>query len=494
MRLVSYVYTMAMLVILVSTTASSQTIIECPANQLDLSKVDFTADNCNESSLQNYSMSDRSVWLSLTLPIADNLLNSQHPVGLFISGRMSTRVYINGVRIGEKGVPGLEADKEVAGELDWVGYVPRTVLNATSNQITMHISSFQNHWPRIYPISNIYFDTYRASTNDYLLHYLPTLIPLGAMLLSLIYLLRRMLLEPKAPNLAYLLILTLAATLQLAIEVFRGFYAYSYPFHDTRLAIIWFFAFIFGQALLAQSLNQFTQMKKRIPIAVCLGLILIVKLIVLDPDLQTTYSIQIPATLAACFIAFEQYHSKGNQYVPSIVLFAFSLLIMIAPYNFLDTYLYYCIAALLAYLFTYEAQSKVKQQNELALEKQRAEKLQLALEMKTQETTAQTITLKDSGKIIMIGVENILFCQGAGDYVDVVLPEETILHSGSLSHIITELPSYFIKVHRSYLVNAKHIAHMRRLPSGTGEIELVSGHVIPVSRRLMPKLKETLGG
>ena len=492
MRLVYLVCAMTVLNFLFSATAAALTIVECPANQLELSKVDFDADDCNESSLQDYSMSEKSVWILISLPIADNLLNSRQPIGLFISGRSSARVYINGVKIGEKGVPGLTSDQEIAGELDWVGYVPRSALDATPNHISMHLSSFQNHWPTIYPFNDIHFGVYEASTNGYLKHYLPTLIPLGAMLISLIYLLRRMLLEPKEPNLTYLLILTLAATLQLVTEVFRGFYAYSYPLHDTRLALIYLFAFIFGQALLAQTLNQFTQIKKRIPIVISVGLVVVSQFIIVEPDLETTYSILVPSVLAACLIAFEQYRNKKNHYVPSVVLFAFSLLIMIEPYKFLDIYLYYCIAGLLAYLFIYEAQNRVNQQNELILEKQRAEKLQLALDIKNQENTEQTITLKDSGKLIITPVESILFCQGAGDYVEVTLPEKTILHSGSLSGISKELPNYFIKVHRSYLANAKHIKHMKRLSSGIGELELSNGQIIPVSRRLLPKLKETL--
>jgi DNA-binding LytR/AlgR family response regulator len=173
-------------------------------------------------------------------------------------------------------------------------------------------------------------------------------------------------------------------------------------------------------------------------------------------------------------------------------LFVFVTLIAIAPNNFLDVYLYYCIAGLLAYLFSYEAQQKVNQQKELILEKQRAEKLQLVLDIKSTEHTADTITLKDSSKVIILRVEGILFCKGAGDYVEVYLPNRNILHSGSLSSIEEELPNYFMRVHRSYIVNAKHIAFMRRLPGGTGEIELFNGQVVPISRRLLPKLKEAL--
>lgn len=491
-RLVFYVFLITVLATLTSINAFAQTITECPANQLELSKVDFSASNCQETLLQSYKMSNKTAWLSIPFPVAEQLLNNPEPIGIFISGHISTKVFINGVKIGENGVSSLEAETEVAGKFDWVGYVPHKVLDKQVNNIVMHVSSFHADELHFNPFNRLYFDVYQGATNKHLFHYLPTFIPLGAMLLSLIYLIRQKVLDPKSSNVNYLLILTLAATLQLMTEVFRGLFAYTYPIHDLRLWAIWLFAFIFGQALLAQSLEQFTRMKKRYPIAISLGIILLLQLTVSNSDLQTAYCIHIPAVLAACFIAWDRYRQGQNRYTPAIVLLAFALLIIIAPYNFLDVYLYYCIAALLAYLFSYEAQNKIKQQNTLMLETQRAEKLQLALDMQAKENPTRTIALKNSGEIIMLAVENILFCQGAGDYVEVFSADKTILHSGSLSGIITELPNYFIKVHRSYVVNAKNITHMRRLPAGTGEIELSNGQVIPVSRRLLPKLKESL--
>ena len=492
MRLTLQVFAIILLGFISATHVDAQTAIECPASQLELKNVDFTANDCKEIDIQSYVMTSKSVWINLPLVIPDDLMKSQNPIGLFISGRASSRVYVTAINIGENGRSSIEATGEIIGDFDWVGYVPRSIINNKTNQLTLHISSFNAPREGFGPFNWLYVDAYRAPTTFYLKHYMPTLIPLGAMLLSLIYIIRRTLLEPKSKSLLYLLTLTVTATLQLLVEVFRGFYAYPYPWHDYRLDLIWFLMMLFGLALFTQCLNQFTRLKKRYPIISCLMLIVVFRFVILDPDLRTTYALLVPVIMAVGFIAYERFRDKEAQYLPLAILLAFASLIYIAPYNFLDVYLYYCIAALLAYLFTYEAHSKVQQQNELLLEKQRAEKLQLALELKVQEDTEQTITLKDSGKMIRVKVEHILFCQGAGDYVEVRLTNKTILHSGSLSGMTEQLPSYFIKVHRSYLVNAKHISHMRRLPAGTGEIELSNKHIIPVSRRLLPQLKEAL--
>ena len=497
MRLTFFLFTVMLTGFVFSVQVGAQTLktlIECPAKQLVLEKVDFNAEDCREIDTPEYVMNGRTIWVTMPLIIPNALIESQQPIGLFISGHMSNRVYLNGIKVGENGISSIVPENEIEGDLDWVAYLPRSTIKSEENQLTMHISSFNAQRKYIGPFNRIYVDVYQASTTYYLKHYMPTLIPLGVMLLSLIYIVRRLLLEPKSLGLIYLLVITLTATLQLLTEVYRGFYAYPYSLHDVRLDLIWLFSLIFGLALLLQSLHQFTQIKKRWAVCVWAALIVILRLQINEPDLQTAYTMLIPAILAAGFIAFERFRNKEKQYFPSIILFAFATLIYIAPYNFLDVYLYYCIAALMTYLFTEEAKNRVQQQNQLMLETQRAEKLQLALEMKAEETAEHKVTLKDSAKLIRINAEDILFCKGAGDYVEVCLTDKTILNSGSLSGMTEELPSYFIKVHRSYLVNAKHIAHMRRLPAGTGEIELSNGHIVPVSRRLLPKLKETLAG
>lgn len=474
------------------TQALAHEVIECPAKQLELSKVDFTVRECNTFSFQEYQMSGHSVWLLISVPDAINIKNTPQPVGLFISGPISAKVFVNGVAVGEKGKSSLQYDTETPGAFDWVGYVPETALKQTSNQIALHISNFHGRPLDFQAFNSLYFDLYQPATKKHLVHYWSTLIPLGAFLLSLIYLLRRFSIESKSLRLLSLLLLTLSATLQLLSEVSRGLYAYTYPVHDIRLNVILFFAFIFGQALLIQALTQFTQLKQKYALIVGLGLILILHFLLEDRDLQTASVIQIPVVIAACLILYERYRNKSQQYLPSIILFAFATLIYIAPNKFLDVYLYYCMAGLLAYFLNYEALNRAKRMQELAVEKQRAEKLLLVLELKAQEDADHSIAVKEAGKITMLKIKNILFCKGAGDYVEIYLANKTILHSGSLNNIVQDLPSYFIKVHRSYLVNAKHIVIMRRLPAGTGEIELSNGLVIPVSRRLLPKLKETL--
>lgn len=68
-------------------------------------------------------------------------------------------------------------------------------------------------------------------------------------------------------------------------------------------------------------------------------------------------------------------------------------------------------------------------------------------------------------------MDQISYCKGAGDYVEVVKTDKsTILYSRSLKELEKLLPSMFC----------------------TGNLNLVSKMTIPVSRRTMPMVRDSL--
>jgi DNA-binding LytR/AlgR family response regulator len=97
------------------------------------------------------------------------------------------------------------------------------------------------------------------------------------------------------------------------------------------------------------------------------------------------------------------------------------------------------------------------------------------------------------GRTHRISSQDIAYIKGAGDFVELVLTSgETHLHSATLNDLEDELPAYFLRVHRSYIANSKLIESLQRNASGTGELRLHSNHALPVSRRIMPKIKAAL--
>jgi DNA-binding LytR/AlgR family response regulator len=67
-----------------------------------------------------------------------------------------------------------------------------------------------------------------------------------------------------------------------------------------------------------------------------------------------------------------------------------------------------------------------------------------------------------------------------------------ILHGDSLSELEASLPATFVRVHRSHIVNTAHVRAMKREASGVGVLVLSNGAEIPVSRRVLPKVRVAL--
>lgn len=89
---------------------------------------------------------------------------------------------------------------------------------------------------------------------------------------------------------------------------------------------------------------------------------------------------------------------------------------------------------------------------------------------------APKLHLRVSRGIEDISASDILFIRSDGVYVEIVTHKETIVQRKLLKDIEKELPASFVRVHRSYIVNADYI-EARAAASLT-----VAGHDIPISR------------
>lgn len=74
------------------------------------------------------------------------------------------------------------------------------------------------------------------------------------------------------------------------------------------------------------------------------------------------------------------------------------------------------------------------------------------------ESADQYIEVKSNRRINRLRIDDILFVQGMGNYVTYVntAGNRTIVYS-SLKSAHAQLPDFFVRLHRSYLVNRKHI-------------------------------------
>jgi DNA-binding LytR/AlgR family response regulator len=129
------------------------------------------------------------------------------------------------------------------------------------------------------------------------------------------------------------------------------------------------------------------------------------------------------------------------------------------------------------------------------------EQLQTALERVesrmeyTRDATqvARQLAIRNQGSVMLVSVDDVLFFKGAGDYVEIHLKDTgTELHSKSLEALQKLLPVYFIRVHKSYLVDMRQVSRILVHGGGKYELELHNGAVIPLSRNRYKEVQELL--
>lgn len=81
--------------------------------------------------------------------------------------------------------------------------------------------------------------------------------------------------------------------------------------------------------------------------------------------------------------------------------------------------------------------------------------------------------------------DELLYCESQGNYVNFQLHDQKIVSRMTLSQLEQELPSYFIRTHRSFLANPKLVNRMER-----HQLHL-KGHTVPISSTYLEAIQET---
>ncbi|MBL9201408.1 MAG: response regulator transcription factor [Opitutaceae bacterium] len=106
---------------------------------------------------------------------------------------------------------------------------------------------------------------------------------------------------------------------------------------------------------------------------------------------------------------------------------------------------------------------------------------------------ARYLAVRKSGRIELVGVDDVLYVRGADDYSELVLRDgRRELHDKSLERLQGLLPADFERIHRSYLVRLSAAKALRPQEGSGYELELRSGERLPVGRTRYPALRERL--
>lgn len=105
--------------------------------------------------------------------------------------------------------------------------------------------------------------------------------------------------------------------------------------------------------------------------------------------------------------------------------------------------------------------------------------------------TLDQIPCSGHNRIVIIATKDVEFAYS--DLSGVHVQTATQKATSQLTLKVIEDKTSLIRCHRQFLVNVKAIKEIKLLENGLAEIITQSGHPIPVSRRYLKALKETLG-
>ncbi len=135
--------------------------------------------------------------------------------------------------------------------------------------------------------------------------------------------------------------------------------------------------------------------------------------------------------------------------------------------------------------------AQILQKQSLAEETERIQKL---LEhWRTERPYLRRILVRKAGKYIILKVDDILWVEAMGDYVNLRTAHDSFLILHSLSEIEERLdPGHFIRAHRTSLIRLEAIQEVIPWTNGRLKVRLTGGQEIMTSRSGAQRLKKLM--
>ncbi len=437
------------------------------------------------------------IWVKGSVDLPAEVLESPRAAFVFLSVEGSSRIYVNEHIIGMSGTPARTKAEEVAGRLDTAIFIPRQFLNEGKNTITVLLSGHHSRVPFSHTLHRFGIGFDINPQHRLMQRYWPSMLTFGVFIIGGFYfaaisLFRRRTFADGFMSSMALSAASLIATCQLIVEVLRGVWAYPYSFHEIRLFLIVSLSIGVGASLLYHTLCRFDVQRRKTLLGLTILVMFAGALLIPSFDNKSSWAILV-ATLSAAAIALSHFKTQSNDaFLYGGVFLVFSLLNVLAPHQFLDSNYYFVLALLLLTLFLSQARLLWSFERKYVESEFQRRQLEAVLGELSDENE-HFLIVDTNARRERVSVEDIAYISGAGDYVAIHLVSgKEILHSTSLSALEDELPLSFLRVHRSHIVNTVQIKSLDRHTSGTGELSLNSGVVVPVSRRIMPRVRQRL--
>ncbi|MDQ3124362.1 MAG: LytTR family DNA-binding domain-containing protein [Pseudomonadota bacterium] len=415
----------------------------------------------------------REMWIRSTLAAP----TEDRPEALYIAGIVSSEIWLNGVRLGANGRPGDSAETEVPGRYQTAFLIQDSIWRPQGNVLVVHLSSFHGGLRLDQPVGALMVAPYPLATRSAFLAL--TFVAAGALFAAafgfgVIHLMRR------TGSSLTLAAMAGVAGLQAIVESLRSLYPYAYPFHVWRLSGIWLLAAAFSVLLAAYAASRFFPKARRTLTGIALVAVAST-LLVPGFDLKAGWALIIGASLAAVATAVGV-HRRRPGARPGLAWLALFLSVgLLFPMWLLDLSFFLLAASLILPLLMVEVirLSREDQGREAALTRAADQ--------------PDRLTVASSRGVELVPIVDIIAVVGADDYVELQLTDgRCLLHAARLDRLEIELPTGFLRIHRSVIANlAQATGYVRK--GGRWTLLMQDGDALPISRRRLPALRETLG-
>jgi two-component system response regulator LytT len=103
------------------------------------------------------------------------------------------------------------------------------------------------------------------------------------------------------------------------------------------------------------------------------------------------------------------------------------------------------------------------------------------------------LSVKKGFRIQVFPVDTVRYFKSANIYVELHMKDDRIeIYDKPLKQLVPLLPSNYIRIHKSYIVNTETIEEIQALGAGQYRVILKSGDSLPVSRQRIKMLRELM--
>ncbi|MBL8770191.1 MAG: response regulator transcription factor [Phenylobacterium sp.] len=414
----------------------------------------------------------RELWLRAAVPPR----RSMDPKAVFAIGVASSEVWFNGVRLGANGRPGAVAEAEIPGRYHFDVPIPETLWRPAGNELVVHMSAFHGGLRFVHPVGWLGVGAARQPSPLPLLAV--TFVAAGALAAAAfgfgaIHAMRR-----TGSSLA-LAALSGVAALQAAVEMLRHLWRYPYPVHSWRVTAIWLLTVAFAALLAAWAGSRFAP-RRRPWLLAAAAIALPATWLLPGFDVKAGVALLAGVGLAGVAAA-EGVVTKVAGARPTLAWLAtFMALGVLQPIWLLDLSFFVFAATLVLPLLIVEVLRLGRDDTAREAALTRA------------ASRPDRLTVASPRGVELVPLPDILAIVGADDYAELRLRGgRSLLHAARLERLETQLPSTFLRVHRSVIANLAHVERLER-EGGRWRLHLSEGPPLPVSRSRLAAVRDAL--